>query len=53
MLDLKGKHSMAELGRMLRCSPRTLARAVQSDTVTINRTLADNIRFIPVNILSP
>ena len=26
-------------------SPRTLTRAVQSDTVTITRTLADNIRF--------
>lgn len=45
LLDLKGNHNMAELGRMLRCSPRTLTRALQSDTVTITRTLADNIRF--------
>ncbi|WP_240373118.1 hypothetical protein [Brevibacterium zhoupengii] len=45
LLDLKGKHSMADLGRMLRCSPRALARAAQSDTVKISRTLAEGIRF--------
>lgn len=46
LLDLKGKHSLIELGRMLRCSPRTLARAAQSDTVKITRTLAEGIRFV-------
>ncbi|TSI11297.1 hypothetical protein [Brevibacterium aurantiacum] len=46
LLDLKGKHSMADLGRMLGCTPRTVARAAQPDTVKISRTLAEGIRFV-------
>ena len=46
LLELKGKHSMADLGRMLGCTPRTVARAAQSDTVKISRTLAEGIRLV-------
>ena len=45
LLELKSKHTMADLGRMLRCSPRTLTSGQCSRTRDDQRTLADNIRF--------
>lgn len=43
--ELSGKHSQEELARRLRVTPRTIWRALSSESVKISRTFAEAILF--------
>ncbi|AZL13812.1 hypothetical protein CXR25_14020 [Brevibacterium aurantiacum] len=53
LLELKTKHSMMKLGRLLGVSSRTVARAAAPANVKIERTLAESIRFIAGEVFEP
>ncbi|MDN5604749.1 MAG: hypothetical protein L0G59_04940 [Kocuria sp.] len=53
LIELKAKHSMTQLGRLLGVSSRTVARAAAPANVKIERTLAESIRFIAGEVFEP
>lgn len=53
LIELKTKHSMMQLGRLLGVSPRTVARAAAPANVKIERTLAETIRFVAGEVFEP
>lgn len=53
LVELKKKHSMLQLGRLLGVSGRTVARAAAPANVKIERTLAESIRFIAGEDFAP
>lgn len=53
LIELKTKHSMLRLGRLLGVSDRTVARAAAPANVKIERTLAESIRFLAGEDFAP
>lgn len=53
LIELKKKHSMLQLGRLLGVSDRTVARAAAPANVKIERTLAESIRFLAGEDFAP
>lgn len=53
LIELKKKHSMLQLGRLLGVSARTVAKAAAPANVKIERTLAEAIRFIAGEDFAP
>lgn len=53
LIELKTKHSMLNLGRLLGVSDRTVARAAAPANVKIERTLAESIRFLAEEHFAP